>query len=168
MSMAGEEIVEVWLNHKGYFVMRNVRVKGGREIDFLAFAPKGGCEELGERCHVEVQASPYARVIGKPFYPPEEWAEKLVARKFNHKDVMAEAEKWFGKDYEKILVLGSYGRIEPDKEERERLIRKVEELGVRVVKFEKVLTEVLDSLGTGTYTQPSLRILQFLKFMEKW
>lgn len=36
MSEASEDVVEYWLFSKGYFIMRNLKVKKNREIDFLA------------------------------------------------------------------------------------------------------------------------------------
>jgi len=36
MSEAGEEIVEYWLNLKGYFIMKNLKIRRNKEIDFLA------------------------------------------------------------------------------------------------------------------------------------
>ena len=52
--MLGEEVVEEWLNRKGYFTIRGARV-GNYEIDILAIRPlaKGG----HARRHIEVQIS---------------------------------------------------------------------------------------------------------------
>lgn len=61
MDQASEEIVETWLNLKGYFTMRNITLKGDKEIGFLAISLNEA--PLGKRCRVEVQASPYSRVI---------------------------------------------------------------------------------------------------------
>lgn len=54
MAILAEEIVEEWLNRKGYFTIRGVKL-GVDEIDLLAakFLASGKCE-----CrHIEVQAS---------------------------------------------------------------------------------------------------------------
>lgn len=54
MSLLAEEVVEEWLNRKGYFTIRGIKVGNG-EIDILAIKPSnsGNCE-----CrHLEVQAS---------------------------------------------------------------------------------------------------------------
>jgi len=168
VSQASEEIVEAWLKEKGYFIMRNIRLKRNKEIDFLAIHLEGGCEPLRERCHIEVQASPYSRAISKPYWPPESYADWLVRRKFEDDIVKAEVTKRLGNDYQKVLVLGSYGRTKPSKEERNKLIKEIERRGVKVIKFEDVLNQVQKSLGTGTYAQPSLRILQYFKFMKNW
>jgi len=48
LSEAGEDVVEYWLFSKGYFIMRNLRVKKNREIDFLAITLSKLDERLGE------------------------------------------------------------------------------------------------------------------------
>jgi len=168
VSQASEEIVEAWLKEKGYFIMRNIRLKGNKEIDFLAINLDGGYEPLGKRCHIEVQVSPYSRAIEKPYWPPEEWAKQLAKRKFEDEAVRAEVVRRLGGDYQKVLVLGSYGRTKPNKRERDRLIKEIEKRGVRVIKFETVLNQVLKALTTRTHTQPSLQVLQYFKFMKEW
>jgi len=53
MALLAEELVEEWLNRKGYFTIRGIKL-GVHEIDLLAVRPYAG----GLECrHVEVQAS---------------------------------------------------------------------------------------------------------------
>lgn len=53
MSLLDEEIVEYWLNNRGFFCMRGVKTGLG-EIDFLAIRP---CNGEIEAWHVEVTVS---------------------------------------------------------------------------------------------------------------
>ena len=54
MALLGEEVVEEWLNRKGYFTIRGIKI-GVDEIDILAIKPR---LEGGYDCrHVEVQVS---------------------------------------------------------------------------------------------------------------
>ena len=53
MSILAEEIVEEWLNRKGYFTIRGVKL-GNDEIDILAIKLVG--KEVECR-HIEIQAS---------------------------------------------------------------------------------------------------------------
>ena len=53
MALLAEEIVEEWLNRKGYFTIRGIKL-GVHEIDLLALAAEGG--SIRAR-HIEVQAS---------------------------------------------------------------------------------------------------------------
>jgi hypothetical protein len=54
MSLLGEEVVEEWLNRKGYFTIRGVKV-GNDEMDILAIRPLA--DGRHECRHVEVQVS---------------------------------------------------------------------------------------------------------------
>lgn len=53
MALLAEELVEEWLNRRGYFTIRGIKV-GVHEIDLLALAVNGSSIEAR---HVEVQAS---------------------------------------------------------------------------------------------------------------
>lgn len=53
MALLAEEIVEEWLNRRGYFTIRGIKL-GVHEIDLLALAVRGSSIEAR---HVEVQAS---------------------------------------------------------------------------------------------------------------
>ena len=65
MSEAGEEIVEYWLNLKGYFIMKNLKIRRNKEIDFLAITLGEPDEMLDKKAHIEVHASAYSRAIGR-------------------------------------------------------------------------------------------------------
>jgi len=54
MALLAEEVVEEWLNRKGYFTIRGVKV-GVDEIDILAIRPT--LDGQHERRHIEVQVS---------------------------------------------------------------------------------------------------------------
>jgi hypothetical protein len=167
LSEASEEVVEYWLNVvRGFFTIRGLKV-GNREIDFLAVKLDGEDPILGSRAHVEVHVAAYSRAIGSPYWPPESQAQRL-ARKFDEEHVRAEVKRRLGEGYSRALILGSYGRFEPEKEARSKLINALQKLGIRVVKFEDVLKEVQGSLTTATYTRPALRMIQYYKYIPKW
>ena len=54
MALLGEEVVEEWLNRKGYFTIRGIKV-GVDEIDILAIRPLS--DGMHECRHIEVQVS---------------------------------------------------------------------------------------------------------------
>ena len=167
MSEASEEVVEYWLNVvKGFFTIRGLKV-GNREIDFLAVKLDGEDPILGSRAHVEVHAAAYSRVIGAPYWPPESQAERL-AKKFDEAHVKAEVTRRLGEGYSRVLILGSYGKVKPEKEARFKLIDALQRFGIRVVKFEDVLRDVQDSLTTATYIRPALRMIQYYKYIPEW
>lgn len=53
MALIAEEVVEEWLNQKGFFTIRGIKL-GVKEMDILAIRP---VEDGIERRHYEVQAS---------------------------------------------------------------------------------------------------------------
>jgi hypothetical protein len=53
VSMLGEEVVQEWLNRKGYFTIRGVKI-GNNEIDILAVKPADGVCECR---HIEITLS---------------------------------------------------------------------------------------------------------------
>lgn len=167
MSEASEEVVEYWLNSKGYFIMKNLKIKKNKEIDFLAITLGEPDERLGERAHIEVHASAFSRAISEK-YAPSPYAERFVKKKFEDDVVRNEVIKRLGKDYKKVVIWGSYGRREPNKKDREELFREFKKRGIVVIKFEDVLKEVEDKIGTGLYTHPALRMIQYYKFKDKW
>lgn len=54
MALLAEEIVEEWLNRKGYFTIRGIKI-GVNELDILAIKPISG--QKTECRHIEVQCS---------------------------------------------------------------------------------------------------------------
>lgn len=101
MALLAEELVEEWLNRKGYFTIRGIKT-GVHEMDLLAVRSTGG----GLECrHLEVQVSINAvsyftdlsrehrtagrRASSQKERTPEELqlgVREWIARKFEHKD----------------------------------------------------------------------------------
>jgi hypothetical protein len=173
LSEAGEDVVEYWLNVvKGYFTMKDLKIKRNKEIDFLAVTLGEPDRRLGSKAHVEVQVGAYSRAIKgrpeRPVWPPLEYAERIVRSKFEDPAVVSEVVRRLGEDYRKVAVWGSYGRNRPDREARRILFEELEGRGVTVVGFEEVLREVEESIGTGMYTNSALRMIQYYKYMREW
>lgn len=86
MSEAGEDVVEYWLFSKGYFIMRNLKVKKNREVDFLVITFSKPDERLGEKAHIEVHVATYSRAIS---YPIPVIVDR-IAKKFEDKYIKEE------------------------------------------------------------------------------
>ncbi len=54
MALLAEQLVDEWLNRRGFFTLRGIR-KGVHEIDLLGIRPKDGA--VAEAWHVEVSVS---------------------------------------------------------------------------------------------------------------
>jgi len=168
MSEAGEEIVEYWLNSKGYFIMKNLKIRRNKEIDFLAITLGEPDERLTEKAHIEVHVAAYSRAIGGGYWPPPVYAERIVKTKFEDPAVVEEVVRRLGEGYSKAAIWGSYGRRKPDREARKALFHELEKRGVTVIPFEKVLEDVERKIGTGMHVHPALRTIQYYKFRNEW
>jgi len=168
MSEAGEEIVEYWLNSKGYFIMKNLKIRRNKEIDFLAITLGEPDEMLTKKAHIEVHVAAYSRAIGGGHWPPSTYAERIVKTKFEDPVVVEEVVKRLGEGYGKVAIWGSYGRRKPDREARKALFDELGKRGVTVIPFEEVLEEVEGKIGTGMHMHPALRTIQYYKFKPEW
>jgi hypothetical protein len=99
MSLLAEEIVEEWLNRRGYFTIRGVR-EGVHEIDLLAIRPVAGG---GLECrHVEVQASarPISHVASLSVADPQGGIRKVSTTKRRTPEQMSSAVRaWVDKKF---------------------------------------------------------------------
>jgi len=117
MALLAEEIVEEWLNRKGYFTIRGIKL-GVHEIDLLAVRSRGQGEV--ECRHIEVQASmrPVSYITPLPKHIQKEGRTAYSAKE-RSTDELAEGvgewiEKKFGNrkkvDLMKSLWDGSWSR----------------------------------------------------------
>jgi hypothetical protein len=138
LALFAEALVEEWLNRKGYFTIRGVKV-GNSEIDLLAVSPS---ESKG--LHVEVGVS--TNSIGylcsgsaKKLSPQELEActERWVLKKYSAKEKKVALQRealWPGRDWGFMLVHGDMKYPQ----ELEFISRQ----GVRIVHIRNVLTEL--------------------------
>lgn len=84
MSLLGEEVIEEWLNRKGYFTIRGIKV-GANQIDILAIKPLSSGQQ--ECRHIECQLSP----------KPMGYITTGNAKKLNEAELKEAAHKWIEK-----------------------------------------------------------------------
>lgn len=82
--------------------MRNLKVKGNREIAFLAITLSKPDERLGEKAHIEVHAAAYSRAIGYPISV----AVDRTLRKLEDKYIVEEVTKRLREHYRRNLIDG--------------------------------------------------------------
>lgn len=142
MAILDEEIVEHWLNQNGFFTMRGVKC-GVDEIDLLAIKYSG--EEL--ICwHVEVQVS---------FRPVGYIGGDTNARRRSVDELTEGVNQWVEKKFKAKRKLEKRNSIVPGvdwkyvfvcavlKDDRE--LDLINDLGVEIVRYDKVLKEVISS-----------------------
>ncbi len=136
---AEKEIIRKWLNRKGYAVFSDINA-GHRVIDLIAIR---GSEVI----HVETMCSTSSVEV-----KPKEIERKFTgtAREVNR---MIKQHAGGTKDYQKWLVMNRPAM--PFKGPK----------GIRIVRFEEVLLEVMDELDRQNYRDPVIRGLQLVKFL---
>jgi len=97
MSFLGEELVEEWLNRKGYFTIRRAKIGNG-EIDLLAI--KYTAEKI-DCWHYEVQASlrPVSYICSTPKELRKEGKAAHNAKKRPLSEIEAGVDEWVEKKF---------------------------------------------------------------------
>lgn len=99
MSLLAEEVVEEWLNRKGYFTIRGIKL-GVHEIDLLAIKPDrdGGFE----RRHIEVQVSirPVSYICHLPKEVQKSQGRAANSAKRSEGEIAIGVGEWVAKKFE--------------------------------------------------------------------
>lgn len=97
MSLLGEELAEEWLNRKGYFTIRGVKIGNG-EIDLLAI--KHTSKEI-DCWHYEVQASlrPISYICSAPKELRKAGKSPYNAKKRSISEIETGMKEWIYKKY---------------------------------------------------------------------
>ncbi len=118
---AAEDIVNVWLNEKGYFTRRNIKV-GRKEIDLLGINKEG----KGVHAEVTVSINPFTKNIAKE----RKQTRDFYTKKFKDKEITDKIHELLGrhKKYQKWIILGikeSKRKTEKEKKKNREKWRKV-------------------------------------------
>lgn len=162
MALLDEEIVEYWLNNKGFFCMRGVKLGLG-EIDFLAVRPRDGAFECW---HVEVQVSfrPVGYLGGDTSARKRsetelaDGIEHYIHKKFSSSAKVAKRESLLpNADWQYKLVLAEL------KDEAE--IELLEQGGVEVIRYSEVIAQLESAKSQVNSTAGS--IVEILRYVRK-
>jgi hypothetical protein len=152
---AEREIVNFWLNSKGYFTINNLK-SGNKDIGVLALKFDKGT--LTKVMHVEVNCS----ITG--FNEQNYAMDRLINEKFEDKNIVAAIKKYtknMGKDVciEKVVVLNSLPK------NKEGIIKKLEKNSIMMMEFEDILVDVMGGLKTEYFKNDVIRTMQISKFL---
>jgi len=145
-----KEIVNWWLNKKGFFTINSIKVAKNKEIDILAIKLKDGKAE--KIVHFETYCSISSVDNLSPKQYLEKFENKLVVNKVKSiikKHIHAD------KGYEKALVLGATAKLEDFKKLK----------GINIRLFDDILTDVFLNLNKQNYRNEIIRTLQLVKFL---
>ena len=163
MSLLDEQLVEEWLNRRGFFTMRGIKC-GVDEIDLLAIRER---PDGMERWHVEVQISfnPIGYIGGGP-----------SAKRRTPDEVRAGVEQWVEKKFTKTIKAERRLGILPGSEWQYVLVHGISrhpveldimnELGVRTVPYSEVLTYLLER-GTKESSSLASNILDIIGYAKR-
>ena len=152
---AEKEIVNFWLNRKGYFTLSNIKSRN-KDIGILALKFDNG--NLKGAMHVEVCCS----ITG--IAEQGHVFEKIIFEKFNDKNITDAINKYvnnIGKEtkIEKVIVLNSIPK------EKNKIISKFVKNDIALFEFEDILSDVIKGLKTEYFKDDVVRTLQLVKFL---
>jgi len=152
---AEKEVVDFWLNRKGYFTVNNLK-SGNKDVGILALKFDKG--SLTHIMHVEINCS----ITG---FSEQNYAiDKVVYEKFDDENITIAIKKYtkdMSKDVEieNVVVLNS---LPKDKNE---LTKKLGKNGIMMMEFEDILSEVMKELKTEYFKNDVIRTMQITKFL---
>lgn len=151
---AEKEVVNFWLNRKGYFTVSNIK-SGNKDVGILAL--KLDKDSLTRIMHIEISCS----ISG--FNEQADFLDSIIKEKFNDANVDAAIKKYIdnagkGAEIEKLIVVNSL----PNKKEA---IEKLGKNSINAIEFESILSEVMKELKTEYFRNDSIRALQIAKFL---
>ena len=161
MALLDEEIVEYWLNNKGFFCMRGLKTGLG-EIDFLAIKPdKKNLECWQVECQVSFR--PIGYIGGGP-----------SAKKRNEKDVEKGVEEYIEKKFtsqkkiekrESIISNAKWKYVLVCAEARHKVeLDHFKNKGITVYRYKDILKELEESVSQVNSTAGNiLEILRYIK-----
>lgn len=162
MSLLDEEIVEYWLNYKGFFSMRGVKCGNG-EIDFLAICPTA---EKHVTWHVEVQVS---------FRPIGYIGGNSNAKRRTHEQVIEGVEHWIAKKFTAPAKISKRDQILPNAAWQMVLVcaelrhpieaELMSERGVKIIRYADLIDELADS--SSTVNSDAGNIVEIIRYLRK-
>ncbi len=152
---AEKEVVNFWLNRKGYFTVNNLK-SGNKDVGLLALKFDKG--SLTHIMHVEVSCS----ISGSTEQTYN--TRKIIDDKFNDKNIVKSIKKYTNKitdniEIENIIVLNS---LPKDKGE---LIDKFKKNRINVMEFEDIISDVMGELKTEYFKNDVIRTMQITKYL---
>lgn len=144
-----KEIVNWWLNSKGFFTVNSIKAGSARDIDIIAIKSDEG--NLQTIHHIEIACS-----ISRAEYKAAD-----IIRKFEDssvvKTIKAVIKAHIGRDlpYEKVLVVGEPLPWQESMKNR----------GINIWSFSDIMAENFLALDKQNYRNPVVRLLQLLKYL---
>jgi hypothetical protein len=154
MALLAEEVVEEWLNRKGYFTIRGIKL-GVHEIDILAFKPQ--VDGHHECRHIEVQVSTnpisYISKVPKEIQKTrgvgrdsaktrsidelKQGIEEWIAKKFDHRKKAELRKRLFPGEWSRELVANEVKHAEE--------LELFEQAGITIINLRDIVREMVEA-----------------------
>ena len=144
------EIINWWLNKRGFFTICNIDVSNNKEIDILAIkSEKGRVERI---LHIETACS----ISSVDNQPPNSYVDRFEDRKIVKKinELMVKHVGVEG-PYEKVLILGNTSKLKSFRELQ----------NIEIWLFSDLLFDVFDNLGKQNHRNEVIRTMQLIKYI---
>jgi len=152
---AEKEVVNFWLNRKGYFTVNNLK-SGNKDIGILALKFDKGT--LTHIMHVEINCS----ITG--FNEQSYAIDKIIDDKFDDKNITVAIKK-YTKDMSKDVEIENVAVLNSLPKDKDSIIRKLEKNGIIMVEFEDIISDVMKELKTEYFKNDVIRTMQITKFL---
>ena len=152
---AEKEVVNFWLNRKGYFTVNNLK-SGNKDIGIHALKFDKGT--LTHIMHVEVNCS----ITG--FSEQNNAIYGLVGDKFENKNI-TDTIKRYTKEMRKDVEIENVAVLNSLPKDKDGIIRRLEKNGIILVEFEDIISDVMKELKTEYFKNDVIRTMQITKFL---
>jgi len=152
---AEKEIVNFWLNRKGYFTVNNLK-SGNRDIGILALKFDKGT--LTHIMHIEINCS----ISG--FSEQNYSIERLVNEKFDDKNI-TKAIKAYTKDMSKDVGVEDVVVLNSLPKNKDEITKNLGKNGIIIMELEDILSDVMTELKTEYFKNDVIRTMQISKFL---
>ena len=151
---AEKEVVNFWLNRKGYFTINNLK-SGNKDIGLLALKFNKGL--LTHVMHIEVCCS----ITG---FADQNFIEQIIDEKFDDKNITDTIKK-YTKDMRKEIETENVVVLNSLPKNKDGITGKFKKNTIVVVEFEDILSDVMNELKTGYFKDDVIRTLQIVKYL---
>jgi len=158
---AEKDIVNYWLNKKGFFTISNIKVARNKDLGILAL--RFDKEKLKELLHIEVSCSISSSITETTDL--KKTVDKIAGIKFLNPSVSKAVDSYVKqfqnlRKTKRILVLGALA-----KSRKKEIINVFKSKNITVVEFEEIACEVIKELDTQYYKNDVIRTLQLVKHL---
>lgn len=152
---AEKEVVNFWLNRKGYFTISNLK-HANKDVGILAL--KFDKNSLSKVMHIDVFCSLTGSIDQNYLMT------KVIDEKFNDKKIMEIVRKHtkdlnYNSDVKRIIILNSMPKG------KDKIKEKLEKIGITTFEFEDILSDTMKELKTEYFRDDVIRTLQIIKFL---